>query len=64
MSYRCCKGLFLKYFQLRVITVISDGALADGGKTEITGNKKGSSRNTGKDALDLHEKEFAIPVTV
>ena len=26
--------------------------------------KKGSSRITGKDALDLHEKEFAIPVTV
>ena len=24
----------------------------------------GSSRITGKDALDLHEKEFAIPVTV
>ena len=27
-------------------------------------NKKGSSRITGKDALDLHEKEFAVPVTV
>ena len=26
--------------------------------------KLGSSRITGKDALDLHEKEFAIPVTV
>ncbi|MBS5839191.1 MAG: hypothetical protein KID05_08465, partial [Pseudomonas sp.] len=26
--------------------------------------KKGSSRITGKDALDLYEKEFAIPVTV
>jgi hypothetical protein len=26
--------------------------------------KKGSSRIAGKDALDLHEKEFAIPVTV
>ncbi|MEJ5061926.1 hypothetical protein WH266_27565, partial [Pseudomonas sp. MYb330] len=25
--------------------------------------KKGSSRITGKDALDLHEKELAIPVT-
>ncbi|WP_218829917.1 hypothetical protein, partial [Pseudomonas lundensis] len=24
----------------------------------------GSSRITGKDVLDLHEKEFAIPVTV
>ncbi|MEJ5061916.1 hypothetical protein WH266_27515, partial [Pseudomonas sp. MYb330] len=26
--------------------------------------KNGSSRITGKDALDLHEKELAIPVTV
>ena len=26
--------------------------------------KKGSSRIAGKDALDLHEKEFAVPVTV
>ncbi|WP_273828193.1 hypothetical protein, partial [Pseudomonas sp. SBT1-2] len=32
--------------------------------TENCGHKKGSSRITGKDALDLHEKEFAIPVTV
>lgn len=29
-----------------------------------TPNKKGSSRITGKDALDLHEKELAISVTV
>lgn len=40
MSYRCCKGLFLKYFRLPVITVISDGALAEDGQIEITGNKK------------------------
>ena len=26
--------------------------------------KNGSSRIVGKDALDLHEKEFAVPVTV
>ena len=30
----------------------------------FSGQKNGSSRITGKDALDLHEKEFAIPVTV
>ncbi len=33
---------------------------AGGGATHF----KGSSRIAGKDALDLHEKEFAIPVTV
>ncbi|WP_231670520.1 hypothetical protein, partial [Pseudomonas mandelii] len=42
----------------------SASTLAQGKRHCTPSKKNGSSRITGKDALDLHEKEFAIPVAV